>query len=62
MKNYSLEMNYGININLNVKANSQEEAIEKAKKIIQEGISITEDYKIEDVSELFFNDVSYISD
>jgi hypothetical protein len=61
MEKYTLEMNYGLNITLNVEADSQEEAIEKAKEVIGNGVDITEDYRIKDVSELFFQDVNYIS-
>lgn len=60
MGKYTLEMNYGLNITLNVEADTQEEAIEKAKEVIGNGVDITEDYRIEDVSELFFQDVNYI--
>lgn len=62
MKNYTLEINYGINVTLNIESNSHEEAIKKAKEIINKGVRVTEDCSIDDVSELFFNGVNYINE
>jgi hypothetical protein len=62
MKNYSIEMNYGINVTLSIMAETQEEALEKAKKIVSEDVAINEGYLVDDVSELFFEDVTYIKE
>jgi hypothetical protein len=43
-------------------AETQEEALEKAKKIVSEDVAINEGYLVDDVSELFFEDVTYIKE
>ena len=67
MKEFIIEMNYGLNVNVSVEADTQEEAVEKAKLLVENYVTVMDSRCVnrrESVhpSELFFEDVTFISD
>ena len=66
MKNFIIEMNYILNINVSVEADTQDEAIKKGKLLIDNNVRIMDNGCIGekesiDVGELFFEDVTFIT-
>lgn len=59
---YSVEMSYGLGVTVeNIEANSREEAVEKAKKMVDEEVSIIDGMNI-DIGDLEFDQVTYVSE
>lgn len=54
---YTVEMYYGLNVSVEVEADTQEEAISKAQDMVEEDKS---DYA--DVQDLEFEEVTFVSD
>ena len=63
MNNYDVEMCYGFGVSLNIDANSKEEAIEIAKQIVKEEVSINEgfDNRLIDCGCIEFEQVTFIN-
>lgn len=62
MSRYDIEMSYGVGVSLHVEADNEKEAIEKAREMVEEEVSINSGFgTIEDVSDLEFNQVNYIA-
>lgn len=67
MKQFIVEMNYALNVNVSVKANSQEEAIKRAKKMVENNIIIEDSRHLDRAeaihpSKLIFEEVAFISE
>ncbi|HLO11089.1 MAG TPA: hypothetical protein VK190_02410 [Pseudoneobacillus sp.] len=57
---YTVEMSYGIGFTVtDIEANSQDEAIEKAKEIVEEEITVVDGRNV-DSSDLEFEDVNFV--
>ena len=62
MSRYDIEMSYGVGVSLHIEADNENEAIEKAKKMVDEEVRIDSGFgTIEDVGNLEFEQVNYIS-
>lgn len=56
MSKYNIDMLYSINVSVEVEADSQEEAIEKAKSMVEE-----DKYSYIDLNEVSFDYVTFVS-
>lgn len=62
MSGYDIEMSYNVGVSLHMEADNEKEAIEKAREMVKEEVSINSGFgTIEDVSDLEFKQVSYIA-
>ena len=62
MSGYDIEMSYNVGVSLHMEADNEKEAIEKAREMVEEEVSINSGFgTIEDVSDLEFKQVSYIA-
>jgi hypothetical protein len=59
MNSYDVEMCYGFNASLSVEANSREEAIEKAKQVVKNQVTIDEG--LINCTDLEFEQITYIN-
>lgn len=57
MSKWSVEMAYGVNICVDVEANTQQEAVKLAKKVVDEDVNISDDRNI-DSGGLIFEQVT----
>ena len=63
MNNYDVEMCYGFGITLNIQAENKKEAIEKAKEIVSNDITILDmGGDIENVGDIEFEQVNFIQE
>lgn len=67
MKQFVVEMNYALNVNVSVKAGSKEEAIERAKKMVENNIIVEDSRHLDRAesihpSELIFEEVTFVSE
>jgi hypothetical protein len=63
MKKYVVEMSYILGVTLNVKAENKEYAIEKAKEIVRNDITVIDTgCDIEDVGDIEFEQVNFVKE
>lgn len=63
MNNYDIEMCYGFGITLNIQAENKKEAIEKAKEIVSNDITVLDmGGDIENVGDIEFEQVNFIQE
>lgn len=60
MSKYDVEMVYGVGVSLKVDADTEEDAIKKAKQIVEDEVSVIDGIDV-DTGDMEFEQVTYIN-